>query len=675
MQPRQVRILDGSTFCVSDVQGDIEARPDEPLGFFYRDMRHLSTWRLVLNGRPLDALTTDEVGYDQAVFFLVIPTGTVYENPTVSAVRRRFIGDGLREEIALRNHDTDSVRLELSLLFGSDFADIFEVKDSESKTGKVYRRASDHMAVLGYRRGDFVRETRVSAAGAFFTEGSLTYQLDLEPGEWWHAEVEIAVSCDGNVVHPKSRSTRRQPSRPNMAKDLDQWVHDAPRLDCDWDDLRHVYRRSICDLAALRFYPDVLVGGASLPAAGLPWFMALFGRDSIITSYQALPFAPELAATTLRALAARQAGDWDDFRDAEPGKILHELRFGELAHFRERPQSPYFGSADSTPLFLILLDEYERWTGDAELVRNLEKPARAALQWLEEYGDLDGDGYLEYQRRNTSTGLVNQCWKDSWNSIVHPDGSLASQPRGTCELQGYAYDARLRIARLAREVWHDGELAERLDGDAEALKRRFNEDFWCEETSFFALALDGDKKRVCSVSSNPGQLLWSGIVAPERLDDVVKGLMDPSLFSGWGVRTLASGQGAYNPIEYHLGTVWPHDNALIAAGLARYGRHEEAGRIATGILEAAGSFDYRLPEVFAGYPRDETGFPVQYPTACSPQAWAAGAPLLLLRALLGLEPGPDGLTADPHIPDRFGAVRLTGIHTRSGRATAQGIPH
>ncbi len=672
MNRRQVRILDGSTFCVSDEQGDIDARPDEPLGFFYRDMRHLSTWRLLLNGRPLDALTTDEVGYDAAVFFLVVPTGTVYRNPTVSVVRRRAVSDGLREELSLRNHSGEVVRLELSLLFGSDFADIFEVKDSQSKTGKLYQRSSGHAAVLGYRRENFVRETHITADGAFFTEGSLTYLLDLEPGRWWQAEVEVALHCEGHVVHPRSGKGSR--SHPNMAKDLDEWVEDAPTLECDWDDLRHIYRRSIADLAALRFYPDVMPGSASLPAAGLPWFMALFGRDSIITSYQALPFAPELAATTLRALAARQADDWDDFRDAEPGKILHELRFGELAHFRQRPQSPYFGSADSTPLFLILLDEYERWTGDHDLVRSLEQPARAALRWVEEYGDLDGDGYLEYQRRNASTGLENQCWKDSWNSIVHPDGSLASLPRGTCELQGYAYDARLRVARLAREVWHDDVLARRLERDAANLRHRFNEDFWSDETGFFALALDGDNKRVCTVASNPGQLLWSGIVEEEKVDAVVGVLMHPTLFSGWGVRTLASGQAAFNPIEYHLGTVWPHDNALIAAGLARYGRHDEAARVATGVLEAAGSFNYRLPEVFAGYSRRQTEFPVRYPTACSPQAWATGAPLLLLRVLLGLEPGPQNLAVDPHLPTRLGTVRLGGVHTRSGKVTAEGSP-
>ncbi len=458
----------------------------------------------------------------------------------------------------------------------------------------------------------------------------------------------------------KSRSARSVPA-PNLDQTLEQWTAAAPRLESDWDGLRHIYNRSIEDLAALRFYPDVLPGGASLPAAGMPWFMALFGRDSIITSYQALPFTSELAATTLQTLAQRQATERDDFRDAEPGKILHELRFGELAHFGQRPQSPYFGSADATPLFLVLLDEYHRWTGDDELVHSLEAAARAALHWIEDFGDLDGDGYIEYQRRNTSTGLENQCWKDSWNSIVHPDGSLADLPRGTCELQGYAYDARRRMARLARAVWHDDDLARRLDAAADALKSRFNSDFWLDDLGYYALALDGHKNAVRTVTSNPGLLLWSGIVGDDKVERVVTRLMDDALFSGWGVRTMATGQVPYNPLEYHNGTVWPHDNALIAAGLARYERHDQAGRIALATLQAACAFDYRLPEVFAGYDRADTGFPVPYPTACSPQAWATGTPLLLLRVLLGLEPTADGVTTDPHLPEAMGQVLLSAV--------------
>jgi glycogen debranching enzyme len=382
--------------------------------------------------------------------------------------------------------------------------------------------------------------------------------------------------------------------------------------------------------------------------------MSLFGRDSVITSYQALPYAPELAATTLRVLASKQGTRVDRYREEEPGKILHELRLGELTVFGERPHSPYYGTYDATPLFLVLLDEYERWTGNGDLVRELEGAARAALRWLDEFADRDGDGYLEYER-NTESGLENQCWKDSWNSILYADGTLSSLPRATCEIQGYAYDAKVRCARLAREVWDDPALAERLEREAAELKARFNRDFWVAEREFFALALDGGKKPVDSLTSNLGHLLWSGIVDDDKAEAVVRHLLGDSLFSGWGVRTMAEGEGGYNPIEYHNGTVWPHDNSFIAAGLARYGYREEAARVAQAVLEAATYFDYRLPEVFAGYPREQTKFPVEYPTASSPQAWATGAPLLLIRVLLGL--GPDG-SADPVLPDAVGALEL-----------------
>jgi glycogen debranching enzyme len=401
--------------------------------------------------------------------------------------------------------------------------------------------------------------------------------------------------------------------------------------------------------------------------------MALFGRDSLITSYQAIPFVPELARTTLLALGAHQATEWDDFRDAEPGKILHELRHGELAHFGERPHSPYFGSADSTPLFLVVLEEYERWTGDTETVRTLEGAARAAVRWMERFGDRDGDGYIEYQTRNPKTGLENQCWKDSGNSIVYPDGRLATLPRATCEIQGYAYDARVRTARLARDVWGDTGFAEKLEADAAALKAAFDCDFWLSDVDFYALALDGEKKPVPTLTSNVGHLLWSGIVADERVESIVDHLADERMFSGWGIRTMADGQPAYNPIEYHNGTVWPHDTALIAAGLHRYGRRKDANRLTVALMEAASHFAYRLPEAFAGYARSQTRVPVPYPTACSPQAWAAAAPLLLLRLMLGLEPTASGLTVRPHLPADVNRLVVRGLPGRWGRADAVAV--
>jgi glycogen debranching enzyme len=664
VQPRRINILEGSTFVVSDLRGDIGVRDDGMSGLFYRDMRHLSRWQIRLNGRELDILSADTLDYDEAVFFLIEPTGTIYRNPTLSVVRHRHIGDGLQEQLEVTNHGTRPMQLELSLLFGADFADIFEIKDKLSKTGEFSRRVDIDRVTLMYQHADFYRETVIRAPGAFVTDESLTFRISLAPNQTWQSEVEISLATQ---MH---RPVPRRSHQPNMDDSLEEWLEAAPTLETDYDDLRRLYKRSLVDLAALRFYPET-VPDSSLPAAGLPWFMALFGRDSLLTSYQTLPFVPELCRTTLRALAAQQATEFDDFRDAEPGKILHELRHGELTHFRHRPQSPYYGSCDATPLFLVVLDEYERWTGDVETVRQLEGPARAALRWIEEYGDTNHDGYLDYYTRNPESGLDNQCWKDSWNSIVWPDGRLASLPRATCEIQGYAYDARIRTARLAREVWGDPTLAERLERDAAALREHFVADFWLPEQGFYALALDGEKQPVPTLTSNIGHLLWSGLVPDEHVDQVVGHLLGPWLFSGWGVRTLAAGQGAYNPLEYHNGTVWPHDTALVAAGLARYGRRVEAGRLAMAILDAARHFDYRLPEVFVGYDRKSTALPVPYPTACSPQAWAAGTPLLLLRAMLGLEPAGDRLRVDPVIPDGIGHLALHGIPGRWGRTDAR----
>jgi glycogen debranching enzyme len=395
--------------------------------------------------------------------------------------------------------------------------------------------------------------------------------------------------------------------------------------------------------------------------------MTAFGRDSIITSFQALPFVPELAETTLRVLAARQATEHDDFRDAEPGKILHEIRFGELTHFDERPHSPYYGSADATPLFLVLLDEYERWSGDGDLVRELEPAARAALAWIDEHGDTDGDGFVEYERRNEDTGLENQSWKDSWDSIRFADGTIATGPIACCEIQGYVYDAKLRCARLAREHWSDEELAARLEREAQELRRTFDEAFWMPEREYYALALDGEKQQVDSITSNPGHLLWSGILDQDRAALVAGHLLGDALFSGWGVRTMAEGEGGYNPLRYHNGTVWPHDNSLIAHGLGRNGFRDQAATIAEATLEAATYFRYRLPEVFAGYHQERTSVPVEYPTASSPQAWATGTPLLLIRTLLGLEPAGEELCSDPHLPEQLGRLELASIPGRWGR--------
>jgi glycogen debranching enzyme len=671
--PPNVSILDGNCFCVSDLVGDVDARPDEPQGLFFLDTRYLSRWQLTLNGRPLAQLSTDETHYFAAQFFLVPPTGTVYKDPPLSIVRRRSVGEGFHEHLLVMNHGAEPVELELRVEADSDFADLFEVKDNLTKKGSFYRSVEDDTLILGYRREEFVRETTItaSASEAALDEGGISFRIRVPPKGEWSTGIDVVAASNLDLttgttlardhrLRPKYSSQEVEP-RPSMGPTLSEWLAAAPKLLTDWEELPPIYRRSLLDLAALRFYSAAVPGGAALPAAGLPWFMAVFGRDSIITSFQTLPYVPELSEATLRVLAARQGIRVDDFRDEEPGKIMHEARFGELTAFEERPHSPYYGTCDATPLYLVLLDEYHRWTGDDELVADLEEAARAALVWIDEYGDRDGDGFVEYERRNTESGLENQCWKDSWDSILFRDGSLAKTPIATCEIQGYVYDAKVRCARLAREVWNDPALADRLEADAKQLAERFDEAFWLPERECYALALDGAKRQVDSLTSNIGHLLWSGIVPQERAPALVRHLMGDGLFSGWGVRTMATSEGGYSPIRYHDGTVWPHDNSLIALGLTRYGFRTEAATIAQAIIEAATYFENRLPEVFAGYPRSFSRYPVQYPTACSPQAWAAGAPLALITAMLDMQPSPDGCTADPVLPADVSQLDVIGV--------------
>jgi glycogen debranching enzyme len=671
MTTELVKILDGNTFVVSDGRGDIEASIDDPTGLFAWDTRFLSTWVLTLNGQRLNPLSVDDLQYFETRFFLVPGTGTVYIDAKLSVIRRRTVQDGFDEELVIMNHDAEPVDVGVRIEAGSDFADLFEVKDALKKQGDYERRVDKDRLVLGYRRDRYTRETIVSSSEpAEFDEGGLTFRIRIPPHQQWRTDLDVVTVQMG--VPARSKPTKRQPGQPSeRERDLERWMSTAPHLESDWDWLKVTYNRSLVDLAALRFSPRSLPG-QSLPAAGLPWFMTMFGRDSILTSLQALPFTPDLAATTLRALAQRQGTRVDDFREEEPGRILHEMRFGEMTAFEERPHSPYFGAADATPLFVVLLDEYERWTGDTRLVRELEPSARAALLWIDDFGDRMGNGYISYQRKNEETGLENQCWKDSWDSIAYRDGTLPGFPRATCELQGYAYDAKMRGARLARTLWKDPAYAEALERQAADLKRRFNRDFWVEDGDYFALALDADGRQVDALSSNIGHLLWSGILDKAKAKSCVTHLMGPRLFSGWGIRTMAEGEGRYNPIGYHVGTVWPFDCSFVAWGLRRYGYKEEAARVAAGILDAARFFLGRLPEAFGGYARAYTKYPVQYPTSCSPQAWSTGAPLLLLRTMLGLEPSGEHLVVDPALPVGIGRIELLDIPGRWGRVDAFG---
>ncbi|HEX8975754.1 MAG TPA: glycogen debranching N-terminal domain-containing protein [Solirubrobacteraceae bacterium] len=667
MSERTLSVLDGSTFVVGDRLGDVLADEGREHGFFSADTRFISRWALRVGSAPLQLLNLHQSAHFDAQFFLTPTVGPEEQTP-YSIVRRRLVDHVWMEEVTVTNHLHQTSRLHVALEVDADFADLFEVKDGVVAEREVTCAHDDSTLTLSYERESFCRSVTITASSpAVITRSGFAYTLQLAAGEQWSTSFMVCphAAQPGISFAPREPRGTLAELRDEKSAELETWLAGAPRLEASDPALLRTYRASLSDLGALRMHPD-LTEGATLPAAGLPWFMALFGRDSLITSFQALPYLPGLAATTLRALAARQATVRDDFHEREPGKILHELRFGELTASGARPHSPYFGTADATPLFLVLLDEYHRWSGDDKLVRDLEANARAALAWIDDSGDRDGDGYVEYECRNPTTGLVNQCWKDSWNAIQFADGTLARGPIATCEIQGYVYDAQRRCARLAREVWGDEGLAVELERRAGDLRARFRRDFWIPERGCHALALDATKRRVDSLSSNIGHLLWSGILDDRDAAATAERLLDEQLYSGWGVRTLGAHEAGYNPLGYHTGTIWPHDNSLIAAGLARYGHHEAASTMAAAILAAAPYFEYRLPEVFAGFPRTLTSVPVAFPTASRPQAWAAGAPLLLLTTLLNLHPGCNEAEVD--LPLSLGHIAIRRPPGHSSRA-------
>jgi glycogen debranching enzyme len=662
-------ILEGSTFCICDDVGDIDRRTH---GFYTEDTRFLSVLRLKVNGAKPLLLSSGRVEYFSAAFFLRNPLAGGLEQDVVSILRERFVGDGMQDVIQVQNQSMERQSLELALEIGTDFADILSVKEHDFALGDPMRakplpdpvpiRFSDeHNEFLLEDPADGAQTQVIFSQRGEIDDSAVRWQVELDPRERWHLRIDVIPSAEGDHVVPRQAERRFGDEMTRVRESLAAWRLRVPQLRADWDELGRSFFQSVSDLASLRMRRGDRIG--RLPAAGMPWFMTVFGRDTLITSYQTLLFGTELARNVLEVLAELQSQEDDPNIDAEPGKIVHEVREGKAA---EKWFHTYYGTVDATPLYLILLSEVWRWTDDAAMVRDLKEPALKALAWIDEFGDRDGDGFVEYERR-TPRGLRNQSWKDSEDSQRFADGSLATGPIAPCEVQGYVYDAKRRTAELAREVWRDRALADRLEHDAEALRTAFNESFWTDRRGgYYALALDGEKRQVDALCSNIGHLLWSGIVPRDRVDAVVDALMGEELWSGWGVRTMSEGDAGYNPLSYHNGTVWPHDNSLIAVGLARYGRWAEAQRIVRRMLTAAGHFQYQLPEVFAGLARQETPFPIAYPTAARPQAWAAGTPVLLLQVLLGLRPDRSRhaleTLAPQELPSWVGrSIRLSGV--------------
>ena len=669
-------VLDGSTFCVCDERGDVDGLATAS-GFFASDTRFLSRSVLTLGGARLDPLSHDHAVPHLASFVLRNPLAGGLRPNELVIERERFVGDCMEERIVVRNHSNRRIDVELGLELAADFADIFVVKDLEPGFGLAVDAALPAArppervgnGTLVFSDGAFSGRTLVHLSESFEeSDGVARFALSLEPGARWRLVVGVQAELEGvTPLAAASFARELDEERLRAEQSMTSWQCSVPVLKAGWDDLVHAWNRSLADLASLRMsVPEVAEG--RLLAAGTPWFMTVFGRDTIVSSLQTLLLGPELAAGTLRVLAATQATADDPERDAEPGKIIHELRRGKAAlAWTDR----YYGTVDATPLFLVLLSEVWRWTDDPALPLELEAAARRALAWIDGPADRDGDGFVEYERRS-SHGIRNQTWKDSEDSLAFHDGTLALPPIAPMEVQGYVYDAKLRTAEIAREIWRDDALAEKLENDAADLRRRFDETFWLEDRGFYALGLDREKRRVDSLTSNLGHLLWSGIVPEHRRDAIADLLMADALWSGWGVRTMAVGEGAYNPLVYHDGTVWPHDNSLVAWGLAQSGRPNDAGRILEAMVEAAAHFDYRLPEVFAGFSRQDTAFPVVYPTASSPQAWAAGTPVLLLQAVLGLVPDRSRRVLRSEassVPECLDGLSLTGVHAFGGRWT------
>jgi glycogen debranching enzyme len=663
-------ILEGTTFCICDARGDVGGATS---GFFADDTRFLSILRLLVDGKAPLLLSSDKVEYFSAAFFLRNAPTDGLRQDTLSIMRRRFVGVAMQDHVVLQNHASEPVAFRLELEIGTDFADIFTVKAHDFALGDPLHAPPlpDLVEARFDETGNqFLLEDLHDGAGTQVIlsrpgtpAGSrIGFDVELDPRERWDLRVDVVPRLEGDVVLPRTAEHRFGEELAHIRESLTAWQLRVPQLRASWDDLGRAVRQSVADLAALRIRGEERGHPGRLPAAGMPWFMTVFGRDTLITGLQTLLLGPELARGALEELAELQATEDDPVIDAEPGKIVHEVRHGKAA----RTWYPrYYGTVDATPLYLILVSEVWRWTDDGTFVTSLKEPVLRALDWIDGYGDRDGDGFVEYGKRSEH-GLDNQSWKDSGDSQRFADGRMARAPIAPCEVQGYVFDAKRRIAEVAREVWRDRALAGRLDREADELAQRFNDAYWIEERGgYYALALDAEKQQVDSMCSNMGHLLWSGIVPPERVDLVVDALMSEPLWSGWGIRTMSSEDTAYNPLSYHNGTVWPHDNSIIAAGLASYERWPEAQRVVQRTLEAATHFGHQLPEVFAGLPRAETPFPIAYPTAARPQAWAAGTPILLLQVLLGIRPDRSrhvlATAAPAELPSWAGSLRLSGI--------------
>jgi len=666
-----VTLVDESTFTISGRMGDMV--PGSAQGLFVRDTRVLSRLELLVNGKrpePLSAVSEDPFS---ATFVMRCQPRPGRADSTLMVFRSRYVGQGMREDVVIRNFADEATFCLVELFVEADFADLFAVKEGRAgdTEGEVTCSAHPQALEFSYRRGTVHRGTLLQFSPAPKQIGSdiVSFEVIVPARGQWQACIQVQPVIEGKAIDP--RYACGQPvERAAPAERLAKWRRQVPQVETDHETLGQILARSSEDLGALRIFDPDFPERVVL-AAGAPWFMTVFGRDSLLTSWMALVVDPDLALGVLQTLARFQGTDIDPRSEEQPGRILHEMRFGDAPSLSLGGGSIYYGTADATPLFVMLLGELRRWGLAREAVEELLPNAERALEWIERFGDADGDGYVEYHRA-TDRGLANQGWKDSWDGIRYADGRVAQAPIALCEVQAYVYSAYLARAHFAKEQGDDATY-DAYRTKAARLKADFNRDFWSDKHEWFAVGLDADKRQIDSLTSNVGHCLWTGIIDEEKAPVVAERLLSDAMFSGWGLRTLATTMGGYNPISYHCGSVWPHDTAIVAAGLARYGFVEHAERLVAALLDAAAAQGGRLPELFSGLDRADFSAPVAYPTSCSPQAWSAASPLLCLRTILRLDPWvPYGKTwLAPRLLPGMRRLKVEGIPLAGSRVTVE----
>ncbi|MCH1866525.1 amylo-alpha-1,6-glucosidase [Nocardioides sp. CFH 31398] len=659
-------LVEGASFCLCAPGGDLGEV--EPRGLFFRDTRILSRWDLRVDGQAPEHLAVMTPEAYRGVFLGRQARRAGRTDTHLVVERDRRVGNGMREDLAISNPGSEPAACTVTITVESDFADLFDVKAGRVRA-RGDRRAGAHVDRLeldqhwrGHHRGALVAAPGGSVEAASYaghSAGTVRFEVVVPARGRWTTSILVQPVVDGAGVEPFF-PLGAPPEESVPARRRRRWQRTTPIATTGHEGLQKVLRQSQRDLGALRIF-DPQDPSLVAVAAGSPWFMALFGRDSLLTAYMALPVDRSLALGTLRTLARHQGRRTDPLTEEEPGRILHEVRTGVESGLPSTGDTVYYGTADATPLFVVVLGELARWGAHPDEIAALLPHADRALEWVRRRGAEQGDGFVAYQR-TTDRGLANQGWKDSWDGVTFADGRPAEAPLALCEVQGYVYDAYRTRATLARTMG-DEAAGRAWDDRAATFKRAFNARYWVPERGWFALALDREGRQVDSCASNMGHCLWSGVVDDDKAAAVAAHLLSPEMFSGWGVRTLSSAMGAYDPVSYHNGSVWPHDNALVVAGLVRYGFVDEARRVAVGLLEAAQHFDGRMPELFSGFDRDEFAVPIPYPTSCSPQAWAAAAPVHLVRSLLRFHPQlPDGeLWVDPVLPPSFVPLHIEGV--------------